>query len=237
MREYLFSDEDLKAIDTDRYHHPHPHVQRKLEVLWLKSHGLAHQQIADLGGVSLRTVQRYLDDYRLGGLTLLRRCRWRGPKTALLRHEQSIQEYFWGHPPRNTKEAAKVIFEQTGVRRGLTHRCVPSSRTTWGCAISRWRPSPCRPRRPSKNTPRSRPVSWKRNWNQPSRKPVPAALPCSSSMRRTSSGPRSWVPYGAWLACSCVRPQGASVTTSWGRSTRSRTTWSGCATRGTSRPR
>ena len=65
MREYLFSDEDLKAIDTDRYHHPHPHVQRKLEVLWLKSHGLAHQQIADLGGVSLRTVQRYLDDYRL----------------------------------------------------------------------------------------------------------------------------------------------------------------------------
>jgi len=33
--------------------------------LWLKSHGLAHQQIADLGGVSLRTVQRYLDDYRL----------------------------------------------------------------------------------------------------------------------------------------------------------------------------
>src|SRR5215471_13115533 len=120
MREYLFSDEDLKAIDTDRYHHPHPHVQRKMEVLWLKSHGLAHPQIADLGGVSLRTVQRYLDDYRLGGLTLLRRCRWRGPKTALLRHEQSIQEYFWGHPPRNTKEAAKVIFEQTGVRRGLT---------------------------------------------------------------------------------------------------------------------
>src|SRR5215467_424699 len=91
-----------------------------MEVLWLKSHGLAHQQIADLAGVSLRTVQRYLDDYRLGGLTSLRRCRWRGPKTALLRHEQSIQEYFWDHPPRSTKEAAKVIFEQTGVRRGLT---------------------------------------------------------------------------------------------------------------------
>src|SRR5947207_5725221 len=62
MRAFLFSDEDLKAIDTDRYHHPHPHVQRKMEALWLKSHGLPHQQIADLTGVSLRTVQRYLDD-------------------------------------------------------------------------------------------------------------------------------------------------------------------------------
>jgi transposase len=120
MREFTFSDEDLKAIDTDRYHHPHPHVQRKMEVLWLKSQGLPHQQIANLAGVSLRTVQRYLDEYEDGGLKQVRRCNWRGPKTVLLRYEQSIQEYFWDHPPRNVKEAAKVIFEQTGVRRGLT---------------------------------------------------------------------------------------------------------------------
>jgi len=40
MREFTFSDEALKAIDTDRYHHPHPRVQRKMEVLWLKSHAL-----------------------------------------------------------------------------------------------------------------------------------------------------------------------------------------------------
>src|SRR5271165_2239677 len=120
MRVFTFSDEDLKAIDSDRYHHPHPHVQRKMEVLWLKSHALPHQQIADLAGVSLRTVQRYLDEYLEGGLKRVRRCPWHGPKTVLLQHEQSIQEYFWDHPPRNTKEAAKVIFEQTGVRRGLT---------------------------------------------------------------------------------------------------------------------
>jgi transposase len=120
MRECTFSDDDLKAIAHDRYHHPHPHVQRKREVLWLKSHSLPHKQIAELAGVSLRTVQRYLDDYLEGGLALLCRCKWRGPETELLPHEQSIQEYFWDHPPRNTKEAAKVLFEQTGVRRGLT---------------------------------------------------------------------------------------------------------------------
>jgi transposase len=120
MREFTFSDEDLKAIEYDRYHDPHPLVQRKMEVLWLKSKGLPHQQIADLAGVSLRTVQRYLDEYLEGALALIRRCKWRGPKTVLLHHEQSIQEYFWDHPPRNTKEAAKVIEEHTGVRRGLT---------------------------------------------------------------------------------------------------------------------
>jgi transposase len=120
MREFPFSDAELAAIETDRYQHPHPHVQRKMEVLWLKSHGLPHRQIADLAGVSLRTVQRYLDEYLEGGLKQIRRCKWRGPETVLLEHERSIQEYFWDHPPRSTKEAAKVIFEQTGVRRGRT---------------------------------------------------------------------------------------------------------------------
>ena len=120
MREFTSSDDDLKAIAHDRYHHPHPLVQRKMEVLWLKTHGLPHQQIANLAGVSLRTVQRYLDAYHEGGLALLRRSSWRGPQTVLLRHERSLEEYFWDHPPRSTKEAAKVIGEQTGVRRGLT---------------------------------------------------------------------------------------------------------------------
>jgi transposase len=120
MREFPITDDDLKAIDRDRYRHPHPHVQRKMEVLWLKRHGLPQPRIASLAGVSLRTVQRYLDEYREGGLEQVRRCKWRGPRSVLLRHEQSIQEYFRVHPPRTAKEAAKVIAEQTGVSRGLT---------------------------------------------------------------------------------------------------------------------
>ena len=120
MREFTFSDEDLKVIAKDRYEHPHPLVQRKMEVLWLKGHELPHRQIAGLAGVSLRTVQRYLDEYHEGGLPAARRCNWRGPKTVLLQHERSLEEHFWDHPPRNVKEAAKVVEEQTGVRRGLT---------------------------------------------------------------------------------------------------------------------
>jgi transposase len=91
-----------------------------MEVLWLKSHDLPHHQIAALAGVSVRTVQRYLDDYLEGGLPQVRRCNWQGPQSALADHEQSLEEYFWDHPPRSTKEAAAVIEQQTGLRRGLT---------------------------------------------------------------------------------------------------------------------
>ena len=45
-----------------------------MEVLWLKSHGLTHDEIAAYADVSRRTVQRYLDEYLEGGLSRLRRC-------------------------------------------------------------------------------------------------------------------------------------------------------------------
>jgi transposase len=120
MRHISFTAEDLRTIAHDRYYHPHPHVQRKMEVLWLKSHGLPHHQIATLAGVGLRTVQRYLDEYLEGGLPRVRRCHGHHPESALAEHEQSLEEYFWDHPPRTTKEAAAVIEQQTGIRRSLT---------------------------------------------------------------------------------------------------------------------
>jgi hypothetical protein len=42
MRTVTFSETILAEIRQDRYHHPHPRVQRKREVLWLKSRGLTH---------------------------------------------------------------------------------------------------------------------------------------------------------------------------------------------------
>ena len=32
-----FTEGDIKALNYERYHHPHPRVQRKMEALWLKS--------------------------------------------------------------------------------------------------------------------------------------------------------------------------------------------------------
>jgi transposase len=91
-----------------------------MEVLWLKSHGLTHDQIAAYADVSRSTVQRYLDQYLEGGLPRLRQCRWNHPHSALDEHEDSLEESFVKHPVRSAKQAQAVIEQRTGVRRGLS---------------------------------------------------------------------------------------------------------------------
>src|SRR5512143_2762689 len=120
MRIITFTADDRNALAHDRYHHPDPRVQRKMEVLWLKSHGLGHDQIAAYADVSRRTVQRYLDQYHEGGLPRLRRCRWHHPQGALAEHQDSLEEYFLKHTVRSAKQARALIEQQTGVRRGLS---------------------------------------------------------------------------------------------------------------------
>jgi transposase len=120
MRDIIFTAEDRRDLAHDRYHYPDPRVQRKMEVLWLKSHGLPHDAIATYAEVSRRTVQRYLDEYLEGGLRRLRRCPGNHPRSALVEHEASLEEYFRKHPPRSTKQARAIIEQHTGVRRGLS---------------------------------------------------------------------------------------------------------------------
>jgi transposase len=155
MRTITFGPEVLDAIRHDRYHHPHPRVQQKMEVLWLKSKGFTHQHIAELADVSRRTVQRYLDAYLAGGLEGLRHLPWRGPAAALDAHRADLEDYFLENPPRSTREAQAVIEQQTGVHRGLTQvRAFLKKVST--CAGAKSGPSRPRP------TPRCR-----RNFSEP----------------------------------------------------------------------
>jgi hypothetical protein len=43
-----FAQEDISKLHYERYHHPHPLVQRKMEALYLKSQGVKHKEIWDL---------------------------------------------------------------------------------------------------------------------------------------------------------------------------------------------
>ena len=152
MRRLTFTPEDLDAIRHGRYHHPHPRVQQKLEVLWLKSQGLTHDDIARLADVSRRSVQRYLDEFADGGLDRVRRLAWKGKANELAAHRASLEDYFLDNPPRSTREAQAAIEQQTGVRRGLTQVRAFLKKPS-ACAGARSAPS--RPRR----TRRSRPTS------------------------------------------------------------------------------
>jgi transposase len=120
MRAVTFSEADLAMIAYERYHYPDPQVQRKLEVLWLLHCGETHERIATLAGVSRSSVQRYLTDYLEGGLDLIRRCPYKGPRSQLDEQQASLEEYFDQHPPATVKQAQQVIEQRTGIRRGQT---------------------------------------------------------------------------------------------------------------------
>lgn len=120
MRTFTFSEDILAGIRHDRYQHPHPRVQRKMEVLWLKHHGLTHADIAELADVSPRSVQRYLDEFEQGGLDRVRRLGWQGKPCELDEHRDSLEDYFIEHPPRSAREAQEAIERLTGIRRGLS---------------------------------------------------------------------------------------------------------------------
>lgn len=120
MRTFTFAPEVLDAIRHERYHHPHPRVQQRMEVVWLKSQGLTHQDIARLAGVSRRTVQRYLDEFAAGGLDQLRRMAWQGTVSELDQHQGTLEDHFLEKPPHSAAEAQATIEQLTGVRRSLT---------------------------------------------------------------------------------------------------------------------
>ena len=67
MRRFIFTEEVQQALAKERYHHPDPRVQERMEIVLLKSKGETHERIAELAGVSRRTVQRVLDVFAKEG--------------------------------------------------------------------------------------------------------------------------------------------------------------------------
>jgi len=114
---FEFSKQEQQALDYERYHHPHPRVQRKMEVVWLKSLGKSEREISQIANVSVTTVYRYLASYRSGGLEQLKELTFYRPQSALVEHKLKIEAYFLEHPPATMKEAAHQLEALTGIKR------------------------------------------------------------------------------------------------------------------------
>lgn len=120
MSRLTFSQEDRQALHQERFEHPHPRVQQRMEVLWLVSQGLLYAEAARLAGVSEATVDRYVASYRQGGLQALRTLHWGNSPSELLKHRDSLEESFRRNPPHTVAEARQRIKDETGIERGLT---------------------------------------------------------------------------------------------------------------------
>jgi len=112
-----FTPEEIKALDYERYHHPHRRVQKKMEALWLKSQGLSHGEIARLTSISPNTLRAYLRQYLEGGIEALKIVNFRQQQSELMNHHQTLFDYFLQHPAATIKEAQANIKELTGIKR------------------------------------------------------------------------------------------------------------------------
>lgn len=116
-----FTGDDIDELDYERYHHRHPQVQRKMEVLYLKSQGLRHQEIQRLCRIQSRTtLSKYFRQYRDGGIEGLKQLHYKGQPSELNEHIPSLKAYFEAPPPRNSAEAQAVIERLSGIKRSPT---------------------------------------------------------------------------------------------------------------------
>jgi transposase len=120
MIRIAFTDTEIAALEYERYRHPSPHVQKRMEVVYLKSQGLPHQEIARLCRISRQTLVTILHLYQEGGIERLKQFHFAGQKSALNAHQSSLEAHFRSHPPRTVAEAQAAIEQLTGIRRSPT---------------------------------------------------------------------------------------------------------------------
>ncbi len=112
-----FTPEDIEQLHYERFHHPHPRVQRKMEAVYLKSQNYPHWEIAQLIRVTEPTLLSYLRDYQAGGIAKLKELTFNRPQSELKQHQESLEAYFRAHPPKTLAQAAAKITELTGIVR------------------------------------------------------------------------------------------------------------------------
>jgi transposase len=173
MLKLTFTDLEKQALAYERCHHPHSRVRRKMDVLWLKSQGLAHQDIARLAGVSPKTLRSYFRGYREGGIAGLKVLRFRRPQSELVAHQQPIEAYFRDHPPASINEAIAAIRELTGLTRSPTQVRLFLKNT---CGMKRLKTGVL----PAKADPAVQATFKKKNSNPVWLKPKRARAACSS---------------------------------------------------------
>jgi transposase len=106
MLQLEFSEADKQALHYERYHHPHPRVQQRME--------------AQLCDISANTLRSYLTLYHTGGVEALKQLTFHRPQSALSAHRDTIEAQVRAHPPQTINEAVAMLKALTGIKRSPT---------------------------------------------------------------------------------------------------------------------
>jgi transposase len=120
MMKMSFSEAEIAALRHERFQHPDPRVQVRMEALFLRSQGVANHDILRLCGISKASFHRYLTAYVTGGIAQLKHREPRRPRSALHHHRTVIEAELRQRPPATVAEAAARIEALTGIVRRPT---------------------------------------------------------------------------------------------------------------------
>ena len=112
--QFEFSPEIVEELNDQRYNHLSPLVQRRMDALRLKVHGMLHKEIAE------NTLRDYFELYQQGGLERLKEVNYYQPESELKEHIVSLEEYFQKRAPATIKQAQSAVEIITGIRRSET---------------------------------------------------------------------------------------------------------------------
>src|SRR5580658_1511772 len=115
------TEDERQVVMSERESYPGPLVRRKLWAIWLLHCGTTREKTAEIVGVARSTIERYIAEFRDGGLDGLRK---RGPRykptSELAEHAEVIRQMFEGQPARTIAEACQRVADLTGVIRKPT---------------------------------------------------------------------------------------------------------------------
>lgn len=66
MIQLEFTEADIEQLHYERFHHPHPRVQQRMEAVYLKALGYSHQEICRIVRINPKTLRRSLQAYKKG---------------------------------------------------------------------------------------------------------------------------------------------------------------------------
>ena len=115
-----FSAAQIQALEHERFWHSDAQIRKRMEVVFLKSQGVAHGEICRLCRICKTTLSSYLKIYQRRGIEGLVQRHYRGPVSALDAHAEALRRYFHDHPVHTLAQARAVIAQQTGLDRSPT---------------------------------------------------------------------------------------------------------------------
>jgi transposase len=120
MLDVNISELDMHLLHYERFHHPHPRVMRKMEVVFLKGLGFSNADICKITDVCGNTMREYWKQYLEGSIDRLKEVNFYKPHSDLQEHSGTIEEYFKENPPTSIAQVSEEIEKMTGIKRGET---------------------------------------------------------------------------------------------------------------------